>query len=253
MLISGDFSQLEICVQAWLSQDEYLIKDLNSGIDMHCKRLAFKVKKSYDEVFKLCKVDEIHEWVQKRKTTKAFSFQRAYGATAYSISQALDCPVEEIQALEKADLEMYPTLAEYNLQNQKLVEKQGYYTNPFGRRFYFNKLDKPWYYEEYKGNCWYAPTKVKNYIVQGTASDIVLIALGQLWRKSLKYRDKWLIINTVHDSVILDCRKEYIEECNIFVKNVLEDVVFYIQKVYNVSINVPIKVDVSEGLSWYDL
>lgn len=72
-----DFSQLEVVIQGWLSGDQVLIDDINSGVDFHVKRLASKLEEPYDSVFHKAKVAKEVEYVLGRQNSKEFSFQRA--------------------------------------------------------------------------------------------------------------------------------------------------------------------------------
>jgi DNA polymerase-1 len=253
LLVGADYSQIEPTIQAQVSNDPNLLQDINDGLDSHCKKLAFKEGLPYDEVYQKCKVEEIPEWKEKRRLAKEFSFQRSYGATAFSIAKSTGLPIREVEDLEKADRNMYPDLFRYNLNNQRLVEKQGYYSGITGRRYCFTKLPKAWDYKEYGMACWFSPTKVKNYIIQGTAADVMFIQLGRFWREYALYdRNKYLMINTVHDSLMLDCQVQYAEYAKKILTECLTNTDFICYN-YGVRFNVPLKIDITEGQSWYEL
>lgn len=75
-VIQSDFTSLEIYIQAVLTECPQLIADLHAGLDMHCLRVSQKERIPYEEAVQKCKVDELPEWVAKRKGAKEFSFQR---------------------------------------------------------------------------------------------------------------------------------------------------------------------------------
>jgi DNA polymerase I-like protein with 3'-5' exonuclease and polymerase domains len=90
-----------------------------------------------------------------------------------------------------------------------------------------------------------------NYKVQSFATaDIHMIALGLLWREAIKHRDKFLLVNTVHDSVLIDCRREYKDMCCNTVKNKLECVMDVLKDKFNIDFDLPLRVDLKVGESW---
>ncbi len=109
-----DFSQLEIFIEAYLSKDPNLIDDLMSGIDFHVLRLSYIENLSYDEIYKLCKVDKVPEWSLKRDQAKTLSYQKAYGAFIDTISEASGIPKEQVEVVFRKEDERYPLAKEYN-------------------------------------------------------------------------------------------------------------------------------------------
>lgn len=84
---SIDYSQLEIYIAAWNSNDDVLWDDILNGIDFHCQSLAFAKQKTYEEVYKLCKLDDNEEWNKLRTKAKAITFQKEYGASAKRVAK----------------------------------------------------------------------------------------------------------------------------------------------------------------------
>ncbi|WP_299313433.1 DNA polymerase, partial [uncultured Halomonas sp.] len=95
-VIQSDFTSLEIYIQAVLTGCRQLIDDLKAGLDMHCLRVSQKERIPYEEAVRLCKVEEVPEWVSKRKGAKEFSFQRAYGAGIAKIAETTGMTEEEV-------------------------------------------------------------------------------------------------------------------------------------------------------------
>ena len=127
--------------------------------------------------------------------------------------------------------------------------RQGWYNNPFGSRYSFLTDDAPEWLAETTS---FKPTKVKNYIVQGTAFDMLAIYLGLVFRAAIKHRDKFLLINTVHDSVVLDCKKEHQEfACNLL-KNEVNSIKDVLKRDFNYNWTIPLKMEFKTGDSWYD-
>lgn len=109
-----DFSQLEIFVQALLTQDQSLTNDLLSGIDFHILRLSYAEDMSYNDVYKLCKIDKLPEWELKRSKAKTISYQKAYGASPKKLAISTGLDEEVIKKIfEKEDI-TYPLVREFN-------------------------------------------------------------------------------------------------------------------------------------------
>jgi DNA polymerase-1 len=261
-LIAADFSQLEIVVQAQLSQDPIYIQDIKNGVDFHIKRLAMKEEIPYDEAVRKIKEEKDPVWIEKRSKIKQFSFQRSYGAGAKHISEKSGIPFEDCKTLiANEDLE-YKGLTAYNRRLQEIVEynaqgsDKGWYKSPTGRIYFFEKKEAPDWLKQRGIQKSFTPTQIKNYIVQGTATaDIVLILLGMFWREAIKHRDKFLLINTVHDDILLDVRPGHEDFARQMLLDVLtfENVVKVFKERFNYAWTVPIKVEIKQGKTWYDL
>lgn len=104
LCVSIDYSQLEMWIAAWNSKDPQLINDLKEGLDFHCQSLGYASGKSYEEVYKLCMVDQDPEWVKRRKTSKAITFQKEYGAGHKKIALSTGLPEDVVKnTCEKLD------------------------------------------------------------------------------------------------------------------------------------------------------
>lgn len=260
VLVQADYSQIEIICQAQLSQDESFIQDVVNGIDFHIKRLALKEHMSYEEVFEKCKIEEDPVWVDKRSKVKAFSFARAYGAGVKKLSESSGLPPEEIKELIKAEEEAYPRLTLWYSWLKDQVEKTGQYKDPFGRIYKFRKYESKFEWQKKQGVTEsYSPTEIKNYMVQGFATGtVVLCMLGLFYREYLQYKyskdgkERFCLINTIHDSIMLDCQSEYVD----FAKNLLQKTltnIDYLSKMFNYEWKVPLKIDIKTGKTWSEL
>jgi len=111
---SIDFSQLEIFVQALVTKDPTLTRDLLDGVDFHILRLSYAEDMPYDEVYKLCKVDKLPEWELKRSKAKTISYQKAYGASPRKLAESTGLSEEVIKKIfVKEDIE-YPNVKLFN-------------------------------------------------------------------------------------------------------------------------------------------
>jgi DNA polymerase-1 len=114
LVVSADYSQLEIYVVAWLSGDQALQNDLVIGTDMHIKRLSYAEGVSYEEAYKNCKVDKLPGWDDKRSKAKTISYQKAYGAGVKSLSRTTGLSEEVVQRIfDQEDIE-YFKVREFN-------------------------------------------------------------------------------------------------------------------------------------------
>jgi DNA polymerase-1 len=275
VLIQTDYSQIDLCTQAQISGDENYIKDVTNKIDMHIKRLSLKEKLPYEEIYQKIKIEKDEAWSYKRKKAKEFSFQRAFGARPESISEKTGLSVPEVEKLIQSENKEYPRLALYNQYLEELVNKQGFYTGFTGRIYRFRRRlpkylipkavrDKgksaiiqyvktlsPDYMKKHGR---YRDPEIKARIVQGTATgDIVLIMIGKFFREKAIYnRHKYLLINTVHDDLMLDCKGLWIKDAQKDLQ-LLKEVATMAKEEFNYEWKVPIEIEISSGQRWQDL
>ena len=106
--VSADYSQLEKWVQAWQSGDQGLIDKLLAGYCLHCVALSQKEGMDYEEVYRLAVVEEVPEWVAKRKAIKPVSFQMDYGAMPPKVVLTTGLPLETVEEFYELDKKLYP-------------------------------------------------------------------------------------------------------------------------------------------------
>lgn len=274
VMLEADYSQLEVVVQGLLSGDRQLIEDLNNKVDFHCKRVAAWKGCTYEEAVYRCKDESYPDhrtWRRFRTDAKVFSFQRAYGAGAEKISATTGMPIEDVKALIEAEEILYSGVVSYNDRVKSEVEnsayyfkdpvrgfrpfRQGYYKAPTGTLYSFRSYDAPSWAKKKGINDTFMPTELKNYPVQGTGGEIVQMQLGCLYRhfrKMNNYGGKALLVNTVHDCVWIDCKKEVSQEVAKDVKRILESVPEELKKRFNIDCKVPFPVEVEIGENLYN-
>lgn len=246
VLIEADFKQLEVVAAAFLANDLIMKTEILSGVDMHLLNAEWVYKKPKEQV-----TDD------ERTRVKQQTFQLLYGATAYSLSLSVGCSVEAAQTFIDGFYAKYKGVAKWhrelvvtiygNAQFSSDGLRTSLYKNITGRLLKFKEVVRKY------GNVEFNLPDIKNYPVQSFATgDIVPVQLGRLFRALLPYRDKVLLINTVHDSVLLDCKKEFAEEACKIIKNVLE-YSSWMKDLWNIDFDLPLNVDISIGNSWYDL
>lgn len=245
--VSIDFGQLEPHCTALLSQDEKLIEDLLSGICLHCLALSWVPKlsegKTYEEIYKLAKIDEDPKWVLKRKKAKGINFKRAYGGGAKSLAKDQQLDVEIVQAIFDAQEQHYAGVKAFNDNvleqcntHQQLSMRQHFsdsdqkarkfdehnieilpvysddrvnygarlhrcfatYTSLTGRRYSFEETGN---ITQYGFKRRYSSTETKNYMVQGSAHDVVMLACGECFDYCLKHYNEVKMIRQIHDEL----------------------------------------------------
>jgi len=224
-IVQSDFSSLEVYIQAILTECPQLVEDLASGKDMHCVRLAAKEHMPYEDVFRLCKVENNPEWDYKRTKAKVFSFQRAYGAGVAKIASSTGMSEAEVQALVDAENARYPEIEVFYERLTKTIarnreptnrhiehpEKRGL-TVQLGRSHSTTPDGKVYTYWEQPAPAWlldkgrlaaFSPTEIRNYVVQGEGGEWAKAAMWLSVRAFYHYRNfdgKALLVNQVHDA-----------------------------------------------------
>lgn len=244
MLINCDLKQIEVVVLAQLSGDKAFIKLLNDGVDIYKYFACFMYDKEYDFIIK-----------QERDDLKEPVLGMSYGKGAKAMAKKAGKPEEWCKQFIETYYSTFPKVKETHNKWLQIVKDTGELQMFDGIRLQFKYWEKTWS-EEY--NCWfkagYKPTEIKNYPVQHTAFVIFSLFLGEFWRrKALHNRHKYLLINTVHDSMMLDCRNKYIEDAKKDIQEVLDTIPDLLYNMYGLKLQVPLRVDITTGHSWYEL
>jgi len=261
ILMEVDYSQLEIFVLAHLTADEILISDLLSGKDLHIMRAA-----------QLFRVPECDVTKSQRRIAKTLSFQLQYGAGAKSMSVALDILQSICQEFIDLYYARYPKVKvyqDYHIRAIAGLRKPTGNSSPTGfpvgkstlctktgRRYVFNEYDNPFYKVT---NGWgepvnFSPTQIKNYPVQGFATgDIVPMVLGEVYHAVVPYHDTVKLINTVHDSILLDMQDTMVYSIGSLVKQVMEDAPDMLKRVFDIDFNLPLNVEIKVGKTWANM
>ena len=275
VIMEVDFSQLEVVVLALLTGDEQLKDDVKHR-DMHCVTASIIHHVDYDKVYKAVKVDGDPSWTKKRKDAKAPSFQLQYGAGAKSIAPLFSNSEAKAKQFITDYYKRYTGVQQWQ---QDVMEefkrsrtsigkhtpkgfpsRQCTYISPTGRRYIIMEEDSPqWAVDLYKATggkkgsyTTISPTKAKNFAVQGTATgDYVPFCLGKLYReiKNSQIASDALLINTVHDSIVLDVKKKVLDNAVELVYCVLTQTPKQFSEEFGVVVDVPLGFDISVGAS----
>ena len=282
-IIQSDFSSLEIYIQAILTDCKQLIEDLRAGIDLHCKRLAAKVGKPYDEVLVLCKGDKakgiepVKEWDYMRTGAKVFSFQRAYGAGAKKISDSTGMPLEDVEALIEAENAIFPEIDAYfeartaeikaNRRPAGIVVPhpfvrgvtcalgRSYAKTPDGKVYSYIESPSPEYLVKNGIYASFSPTEIKNYEVQGEGGEWAKAAMWLAVRYFYKQRN-WaglgLLVNQVHDATYADAHPSVAFEVAAALHACMEAASDLMEWYFDWPLQLPVPSDTGWGASMMD-
>lgn len=223
--IDGDYSQIELRVLSAMSKDETMINAFKEGMDIHRATAATVLNKDYDEVTK-----------KERSSAKAVNFGIIYGISDYGLSENLGIPVKEAKEYIEKYLEKYSNISEYMENIVESAKEKGYVETLYNRRRYTPGIDSKNYLvrESAKRIAMNAP-------IQGTAADIMKIAMVNVYNRFKKENIKSNLVLQVHDELIIDTLKE--EEEIVF--NILKE------EMENAAhIGVKLIADINEGKNW---
>ncbi len=228
VILSADYSQIELRVLAHISNDENMINAFNEHDDIHTKTAS--------EVFKV-PIDEVTPLM--RSNAKAVNFGIVYGIGDFSLSQDLNITRKEAKRYIDTYLERYPNVKLY-LEN--IVEeaiKKGYVSTILNRRRYIKEVKSSNKIVKAAGE-----RLAMNSPIQGSAADIIKLAMVNVYRKLKEGKFKSSIILQVHDELILNVYTEELEKVKILVKREMEQVL---------KLKVGLEVDINIGENWYEV
>lgn len=226
ILLSADYSQIELRVLAHIADDENLINAFKEGVDIHTKTAS--------EVFKV-PIEEVTPLL--RSNAKAVNFGIVYGIGDYSLGEDLKISRKEARSYIDAYFERYPNVKKYMEDTVKQAKEQGYVTTILNRRRYIPEIKAPNKMVMAAGE-----RLAMNTPIQGSAADIIKLAMVNVYNEMKKAGLKSSLILQVHDELILNVYKEEIEEVKAIVKKEMEQVM---------ELKVPMVVDINTGDTWY--
>lgn len=226
-IISADYNQIELRLMANFSADENMIADYLNGKDIHTATAS--------KIFGV-KIDEVSP--QMRRVAKSVNFGIIYGISAYGLSLNIHSSTKEAAAFIKKYMEIYPKIQEYGAKCIEEARKVGYVKTFMGRIRHIPDINS--------GNHVmrsFAERVAKNMPLQGSASDIIKIAMIRVFKKFEELKLKSKLILQIHDELVVDCFPGESEKVKDILKEEMEGVV---------SLKVPLLVEVSEGATLYD-
>jgi DNA polymerase I len=274
-MAEGDYSQLEVVCKQVLSGDEELRRKLLMGLCQHCdwlSQMPFAEGKSYEEIYDLCKVQHVPEWVAKRKQVKPVTFGEAYGAGIPKLCASSGLDAETIEAAIALRRQVYHRMYAYDDENIEKVKASrrlsvlqtpngnqagiGYLRTATDTIYHFLEGDAPDWMQHKGIATSFSPTTIKNYPSQGLGGEIMQVSAGRVFRWLLandRFDDLMLLCNTVHDCLWIDYHKS-VEHHLFTVKEIMEDVCPFFNEHYpNVDWDTPFPAEFEVGPNMYDL
>lgn len=241
-LLVADYSQIELRILAFLSQDASLLEAFEHGEDIHARTAFFLFgdKVGWDK--KTWKATG-----EQRRIAKSVNFGVIYGITGFWLAKTLDCSPWEAQEYVNAFYTKYPGVRSYYDKLLEDARSSWYVETYFGRRRYI-----PWLSDANKTMRAIAEREAMNMPVQGTAADIIKIAMVELDKR---IRELWLqgkMILQVHDELVFDIPISEEEVFEKLVRETMEWVLKNDEKTKNMNNSKipPITVDISAGKNW---
>lgn len=226
-LVDADYSQIELRVLAHMSQDEHMIDAFNHNVDIHTKTAS--------QVFGIDINDVTSE---QRSAAKAVNFGIVYGISDFGLAKNLHIPVKEAKNYIDSYLNTYEDIKSYMDSTIEEAKEDGYVKTILNRRRYIPEIKSSNTILKNLGK-----RLAMNAPIQGSAADIIKIAMVNVYKK-LEERDlKSKLVLQVHDELIIECIEDEVEEVSKIVKDEME---------HAVSMDVNLDVDLNTGDSWYE-
>ena len=226
-LMSFDYNQIELRLLANFSEDKKLISDYNKGADIHAVTAS--------QIFGV-ELDEVTDYM--RRTSKAVNFGIIYGISGFGLSKNIEIPVKEAKHYIDLYFNKYPGVKSYLDGLVVSATTKGYAQTLFKRRRYIPELKSNMGFQKTLGE-----RLAMNMPLQGSASDLIKLAMINVYDRFKKENIKSKLILQIHDELIIDV---YPNEENIVKQIVLDEM----QNVYD--FQVPLIVSVGMGKTWYE-
>ena len=227
-IITSDYSQIELRVFAHMSGADNLINAFKTGMDIHTKTAM--------DIYGLNDEGDVNS--SMRRNAKAVNFGILYGISSFGLSEDLGINFKEAKSFIDNYLKTYPGIKSYMDDIKRSAYENGFVSTLFGRR---RKLD------EIKSSNFMVRTSGErmalNTPIQGTAADILKIAMINIYNEFNKRGLRAKIIIQVHDELLIDCPSDEVSEVVEIVRDKMEN---------SYKLSVPLKVDIEMGKNWYE-
>lgn len=227
IIVDADYSQIELRVLAHISNDEMMIKAFNDNIDVH--------KVTASQVFGV-PIDEVTNTM--RTNAKAVNFGIVYGISEFGLAKNIGTGRKEAKQYIDNYLEKYKGIHHFMQDIVFDASNQGYVTTLFGRRRYIPELK-----QKNRNLVLFGERVAMNTPIQGTAADIIKIAMNNIYKELKSNNLKSKLIMQVHDELIIEAKSDELEQVKKIMKDCMENVI---------KLKVKLDVDLNAGKSWYD-
>jgi len=228
VILSADYSQIELRILSAIANIESLINAFKNNIDIHTKTAS--------DIFK---VDIEVVTSDMRRIAKAVNFGIIYGISSFGLSENVGITPKEAKAFIDNYLETYPGIKTYMENIKKEAYEKGYVKTLFNRIRTIPEIKNANYMIRQQGE-----RIALNTPVQGTSADIIKKSMIEIQKKLEEKNLKTKMIIQVHDELIFDCPNEEVEEVTNLITNIMEN---------TCKLTVPLKVEVNSGTNWYNV
>ncbi|MEG2322191.1 MAG: DNA polymerase I [Bacilli bacterium] len=226
IIISGDYSQIELRILAHISNVESLKKAFKDGLDIHTKTAS--------DIFNM---DQEFVTKEMRRIAKAVNFGIVYGISGYGLAENLQISFKEAKTFIDDYFNHYPGVKEYMDNEIKKAYELGYTKTLFNRKRYIPELKNSNYMIRQSGE-----RMALNTPIQGTSADIIKKAMVLIAKRFKEENIKSKMILQIHDELVFDCLKTEQEKLTNIVIEIMENVC---------QLDVPLKIEVEAGNDWY--
>ena len=226
--VDADYSQIELRVLAHISQDENMIYAFNHGEDIH--------KQAASKVFNI-PIEEVTK--EQRSSAKAVNFGIVYGISDFGLANQIGVSNKKAKEYIQQYLEKYSGIKHFMDDIVESAKQKGYVETLFGRRRYIPEIKSSNYMVRQFGN-----RVAMNTPIQGTAADIMKIAMINVNKALQESKINAKIILQIHDELLLEVGLQDKEKAKQILKDSMEGAM---------KLSVPLKVELSEGTSWYEV
>jgi DNA polymerase I len=230
VLMSADYSQIELRVIASMAKETNMIEAFAQGIDIHTATAAKVYNKTIDAVTP-----------EERRNAKAVNFGIIYGQSAFGLSQSLGIPRKEAAAIIEAYFAQYPQIKNYMSSSIHFAQEHGYVETILGRRRYLRDINSKNF--TVRG---FAERNAINAPIQGSAADMIKVAMIKV-KNAMEHAKAEIqqskMILQVHDELLFDVHKDEVDAMKQLVKREMESAV---------ALDVPIVAEVGTGVNWLE-
>ncbi len=229
VLISADYSQIELRLVAHIANEASMITAFNDGIDIHAQTAS--------EVFGVPLSEMTSE---TRRRAKAINFGIIYGISGFGLARQLGIPQSEARAYIGAYFDRFPGIKDYMTDMKLKAREDGFVETLYGRRLYINGITA-----SNGAQRGFAERQAINAPIQGTAADIIKQAMVRMMPALAAAGSPARMLLQVHDELIFECPRDAADDAITLIRNVMEGAAQP-----NLTLNVPLIVDANMGMSW---
>jgi DNA polymerase-1 len=229
VLLSADYSQIELRVIASISKEENMIEAFRNNLDIHASTASRVYNTPLEQVTP-----------EMRRNAKAVNFGIIYGQSAFGLSQNLGIPRKEAAQIIEEYFKQYPRIREYMSSTIHFAQEHGYVETLLGRRRYLRDISSRNF--TVRG---FAERNAINAPIQGSAADMIKVAMVNIHRKlgSMSPGLRSRLVLQVHDELLFDVHRDEVEMMQRLVKEEMENAV---------PLNVPVLAEVGVGENWLE-